>query len=161
MVDGARYFPLSMEQLRAIGSWAADCAERALPVYEKHADSDSRPRDAIEGIRVFAGGEKAHGQAADTCIRRRFPPRVRSVIRLLPPPPAPRDLPLRAHTRIRWRMCNRQSTLSVRRPMPHWRLSSTRPAIPNIGEVEVRWAIEHAPPEVREVLHADARSSTG
>lgn len=51
-----KYFALSLESLRAIGSWAADCAERALPLYERQADSDSRPRAAIEGIRVFAGG---------------------------------------------------------------------------------------------------------
>src|SRR5512139_2553937 len=54
----SRYFSLSLESLRALGSWAADCAERALSVYEIHADSDSRPRAAIEGIRVFAGGGK-------------------------------------------------------------------------------------------------------
>ena len=53
-----KYFPLSLESLRAVGGWAADCAERALPVYEAQAGSDSRPRAAIEGIRVFAGGGK-------------------------------------------------------------------------------------------------------
>ncbi|HOO78721.1 MAG TPA: hypothetical protein PLI51_08085 [bacterium] len=26
------YFPLSLEELRAVGGWAADCAERALAV---------------------------------------------------------------------------------------------------------------------------------
>ena len=56
------YFKLSLESLRAIGSWAADCAERALPVYETHAGSDSRPRAAIEGIRVFAAGGKRTAQ---------------------------------------------------------------------------------------------------
>jgi hypothetical protein len=50
----SKYFTLTLESLRALGSWAADCAERALPVYEKHAASDSRPRASIEGIRVFA-----------------------------------------------------------------------------------------------------------
>jgi len=54
----SKHFTLSLESLRAIGGWAADCAERALSVYEMHADSDSRPRAAIEGIREFAGGGK-------------------------------------------------------------------------------------------------------
>src|SRR5262245_1678266 len=54
----SKYFTLSLESLRAIGGWAADCAERALSVYETHADSDTRPRAAIEGIREFAGGRK-------------------------------------------------------------------------------------------------------
>ena len=54
----SRYFTLTLESLRAIGGWAADCAERALSVYETHADSDARPRAAIAGIREFAGGGK-------------------------------------------------------------------------------------------------------
>lgn len=58
----SRYFTLSLESLRAIGGWAADCAERALSVYATHADSDSRPRAAIEGIRVFAAGGKRTAQ---------------------------------------------------------------------------------------------------
>jgi hypothetical protein len=52
------YFTLSLESLRAIGSWTADCAERALPVFEKQAALYSRPRAAIEGIREFASGAR-------------------------------------------------------------------------------------------------------
>ena len=58
----SRYFTLSLESLRAVGGWAADCAERALPVYENYANSDSRPRAAIEGIRMFASGGKRTAQ---------------------------------------------------------------------------------------------------
>ena len=58
----SKYFALSLESLRALGSWAADCAERALPVFEKHVASDSRPRAALEGIRVFAGGGRRTAQ---------------------------------------------------------------------------------------------------
>jgi hypothetical protein len=58
----SKHFALSLESLRALGSWAADCAERALSVFEKHVDSDSRPRAAIEGIRVFADGGKRTAQ---------------------------------------------------------------------------------------------------
>ena len=39
-MDGeARYFTLTLDSLRAIGGWTADCAERALPVFEA-----ARPR---------------------------------------------------------------------------------------------------------------------
>jgi Imm-5 like putative immunity protein len=62
MAHESKYFSLSLESLRALGSWAADCAERALSVYESQADSDSRPRAAIEGIRAFAGGGKRCAQ---------------------------------------------------------------------------------------------------
>lgn len=56
--DESRYFALSMESLRAIGAWSAECAERSLPLYERHAAGDMRPRLAIEGIREFAEGGK-------------------------------------------------------------------------------------------------------
>ncbi len=53
---------LSQDDLRLVADWAADCAERALPVFETHVPSDSRPRDAIEGARVFARGGKRDAQ---------------------------------------------------------------------------------------------------
>ncbi len=49
---------LSEGDLRLIGFWVADCAERVLPLFEAKSPSDTRPRDAIEGIRIFARGEK-------------------------------------------------------------------------------------------------------
>jgi hypothetical protein len=52
------YFELGIETLQILGGWAADCAEKALPIYEELNPGDSRPRDAIQGIRLFAGGEK-------------------------------------------------------------------------------------------------------
>lgn len=39
----SEYFTLSLESLRAIGGWAADCAERALSLFEARAGSDGRP----------------------------------------------------------------------------------------------------------------------
>jgi hypothetical protein len=119
MARESKYFPLSLESLRALGSWAADCAERALPVYEKHADSDSRPRAAIEGIRVFAAGGRRTAQLLH----------VRQTIPLQQQPLAPPALQPRALTRIHWRMFNKRNILSVPQPMPHWHLSSTAAAI--------------------------------
>ncbi|WP_204323998.1 putative immunity protein, partial [Stenotrophomonas maltophilia] len=37
-----------------IALWAADCATRALPIFEACAPHDARPRDAILAIRAFA-----------------------------------------------------------------------------------------------------------
>src|SRR5436309_10147621 len=48
---------LSEEDRRVLAVWAADCAERALPLFEARAPADRRPRDAIEGARAFARGE--------------------------------------------------------------------------------------------------------
>lgn len=56
---------LSLESLRFLGSWAADCAERSLSVYETVCCLDSRPGAAIEGIRMFASGDRLHASVSD------------------------------------------------------------------------------------------------
>ncbi len=54
---------------RIVAVWAADCAERALPLFEEEApDDDDRARDAISRARAFARGELS----AAVEIRRRF-----------------------------------------------------------------------------------------
>ncbi len=52
------YFDLTLESLRILAGWAADCAERVLPIHETLNNDDTRPRAALEGIRIFAGGGK-------------------------------------------------------------------------------------------------------
>ena len=37
--------------------FAADCAERVLPIFEKEQPNDDRPRKAIEAARAYARGE--------------------------------------------------------------------------------------------------------
>ena len=37
--------------------WAATCAEHVLPLFERVAPSDPRPRHAIEGVRAWTRGE--------------------------------------------------------------------------------------------------------
>lgn len=59
---------LSEADRRIVASWAADCAERVLELFESEARDDDRPRDAISRARAFARGDLA---AADE-IRRRF-----------------------------------------------------------------------------------------
>lgn len=52
---------LSEEERRVVALWAADCAERVLPIFEVAAPNDTRPREAIEGARAFARGEMRIG----------------------------------------------------------------------------------------------------
>jgi hypothetical protein len=59
---------LSETDRRLVAAWAADCAERVLPLFEKEAPDDGRPRDAIARARAFSRGEL--DTAAE--IRRRF-----------------------------------------------------------------------------------------
>lgn len=59
---------LSETDRRLVAAWAADCAERVLPLFERVAPDDPRPRGAIARTRAFARGElDAAGE-----IRRRF-----------------------------------------------------------------------------------------
>lgn len=59
---------LSEADRRLVASWAADCAERVLPLFETNVPHDDRARDGIERTRAFGRGE------LDTAvqIRRRF-----------------------------------------------------------------------------------------
>jgi hypothetical protein len=50
---------LSEADRRLVAVWAADCAERVLGLFEAEAPGDSRPRDAIAGLRAFGRGELA------------------------------------------------------------------------------------------------------
>ncbi len=42
-----------MDDQRALAVWAADCAERVLPLFEKAYPRDERPRQAIEACRAW------------------------------------------------------------------------------------------------------------
>ena len=59
---------LTDTERRVVAVWAADSAERVLPLFEAEAPDDDRARDAIDRTRAFARGElTAAGE-----IRRRF-----------------------------------------------------------------------------------------
>jgi hypothetical protein len=59
---------LDLGDRRLLAAWAADCAERVLPLFGAMAPDDTRPRDGIARTRAFSRGEV---DAADM-IRRRF-----------------------------------------------------------------------------------------
>ncbi|MDF3302340.1 putative immunity protein [Streptomyces tropicalis] len=48
---------ISEEDRRRLGAWAADCAARALALFEERAPGDTRPREALDGIRAYARAE--------------------------------------------------------------------------------------------------------
>ena len=53
---------------RLVALWAADCAERVLPLFEAEAPEDERARDGVERTRAYGHGElDAAGE-----IKRRF-----------------------------------------------------------------------------------------
>jgi hypothetical protein len=147
----SNYFTLSLESLRAIGSWAADCAERALPVYETQTRSDSRPRAAIEAIRVFAcGGNR-------TARLRSLAMQALAAAREIGDPAsaaAARAAGLAASSAYTHPLADVQQTKHIVGPAAYAALALELEALGDaaIGEGEVRWAIEHAPLEARQVL---------
>jgi hypothetical protein len=58
---------LTDDDHRLLAEWAAQCAERVLPLFERQQPGDSRPRDAIELGRAWIRGEvpmkEAHQRA--------------------------------------------------------------------------------------------------
>ncbi len=151
MAREAKYFTLTLDSLRAIGGWAADCAERALSVYETQTDSDSRPRAALEGIRVFAAGGKRAAQlrtlslAAFAAAREVDTPAATA---------AARAAGLAASSAYTHPLADVEQTKHIVGPAAYAALAIeiSGGGDPHIGESEVRWAIDHAPPEAREVL---------
>jgi len=61
MAEPKEYFDLKIEHLQILAEWAADCAEMALGIFEKHLSNDPRPRKALAGAREFAqSGKRTH-----------------------------------------------------------------------------------------------------
>lgn len=151
MVRKSNDFTLSLESLRTLGRWTADCAERALSVYEKHVDSDSRPRAAIGGIRMFANGGKRTAQlrslalSAFSAAREANDPAAAA---------AARAAGLAASSAYTHPLADVQQTKHIVGPAAYAALALEldHAGDPNIGDGEVRWAIEHVTYEVREIL---------
>ena len=151
MPHASKYFSLTLESLRALGGWAAGCAERALSVYENYANSDSRPRAAIEGIRVFAGGGKRTAQlrslalAAFSAAREAGDPAATA---------AARAAGLAASSAYTHPLADVQQTKHIVGPAAYAAiaLELNQGGDHSIGDDEVIWAIEHVPPEVRAIL---------
>lgn len=153
----SRYFTLTMESLRAIGGWTADCAERALSLYEMRANSDSRPRAAIEGIREFAGGGKRTARLRSLAME------AHAAAREIGDPTAAaaaRAAGLAAASAYTHPLVDVHQTKHIVGPAAYAALALELDHDGDRGfaKDEVRWAIEHAPSEAREVLlHMPAR----
>jgi len=151
MARESEYFSLSLESLRSLGSWAADCAERALAVYETHADSDSRPRAAIEGIRAFADGGKRTAQLRSLALS------AYSAAREADDPAAAaaaRAAGLAASSAYTHPLADVQQTKHIVGPAAYSALALelNQGGDHSIGDNEVIWAIGHITPEVRAIL---------
>ncbi len=147
----SRYFTLTLESLRAIAGWAADCAESALSVFETRAGSDSRPRAAIEGIREFAGGGKRAARLRSLAME------AHAAARAVSDPAAvaaARAAGLAAASAYTHPLADVHQTKHIVGPAAYAALALEldHAGDPRVGDAEVRWAIARAPSDVREVL---------
>ncbi len=53
---------------RRLASWAADCAEHVLPLFDARCPDDPRPRMAIETARAWSRGEVSVAQAREASV---------------------------------------------------------------------------------------------
>ncbi len=134
---------LSEADRHIVAVWAADCAERVLPLFEAEAPSDGRPADAIARARAFGRGElTASGQ-----IRNRFVAgRAASVVTGPAAVAAARSAAqasgvahMGAHALGAAAYAAKASGLA-------------RPDLADVVENEVRWQLDHATVPVRDAL---------
>lgn len=131
---------LSENDRRLVAAWAADCAERVLPLFETEVPDDGRPRDGIARARAFSRGElDAAGE-----IRRRF-----VVGRAAQSATSP------AGKAAAW---SAGQAAGVAHMGAHalgaaaYAAKAAELAIPKRGETEVQWQVQHMSHSVRAAL---------
>ncbi|MFF1902906.1 putative immunity protein [Kitasatospora sp. NPDC058218] len=142
---------ISDEDRRLLGAWAADCAERVLPLFEARASADTRPREAVEGIRVFTRDGRRTAQLRSVAVAALA---------------AARDVGDPVATAAA-RAAGYAAASPYIHPIatPHQAKHALGPAMygalarelaaggdAGAGDEEIRWAIEHAPPAVGGIL---------
>ncbi len=134
---------LSEDDRRVLAIWAADCAERTLSLFEAQAPSDRRPRDAIDGLRAFARGEMRIGPV------RALSARAHAAAREIGQPAAV------AAARAAGQAAGTAHMAAHARGAAAYAAKAAGLAAPDDPSAvadEVRWAVRHASPAVREVL---------
>jgi hypothetical protein len=145
------YFELRIESLRILGRWAADCAERALPIYEELNNGDTRPRDAIDSIRVFADGGK---RTAKLRVLALDAYRASLETKDLAASAAAQAASLAAAAAYTHPLVDVEQTKHILGPAAYTALAIEikKNNDPIYGNDEVRWAIDHVQNEICEIL---------
>ncbi len=138
---------LAQDELRALTGWAAGCASRVLPLYEARIPGDPRPRAAIAAARAFADGGprtkvlrtaawaalaaagSAEDPAAEAAARAAVGAAGAAYLHPLPTPHQVKHI-----------------------VGPAQQAALARELAGGDAEAEIRWALDHAPPEVGELL---------
>ncbi|MEU4246222.1 putative immunity protein [Amycolatopsis sp. NPDC026612] len=138
---------LTLAELRALTAWAAACASRVLPLYESRVPGDLRPAAAIDAAREFAvGGPRtkalrtaawaalaaagaAEDPAAGAAARAAVGAAGAAYLHPLPTPHQVKHI-----------------------VGPAQQAALARELAGGDAEAEIRWALDHAPPEAGELL---------
>ncbi len=134
---------LSEGDRRELAVWAADCAERTLPLFEARAPGDRRPRDAIEGVRSFARGEMRIGTVRALSARAHAAAREVGDPAAVAAARAAGHAAGTAHMAAHARGAAAYAAKAVGLAVPH---------DPTVVADQVRWQLRHASPSVREIL---------
>jgi hypothetical protein len=134
---------LSEDDRRVLAGWAADCAERTLALFESHAPGDTRPRAAIAGLRAFARGELRIGRL------RALAAQAHAAAREVGDPAAVAAARAAGHAAAVAHMAAHARGVPAYAAVAR---SAVAPDNPTAFADEVRWAVSHASPTVREVL---------
>jgi hypothetical protein len=128
---------------RILAVWAAGCAERVLRLFESQAPGDTRPRDAIDGLRSFARGElrigalRALSARAHAAAREALEPAAVTAAR------AAGHAAATAHMAAHARGASAYAAKAAGLAAPHDPAAVAR---------EILWQLGHASPAVRGVL---------
>jgi hypothetical protein len=151
MTKKKEYFDLSIKTLQILGRWAADCAERALPIYEELNNADTRPRDAIKGIRDFSDNGK---RIAKLRVLSMDAYRASRETKNTAASAAAQSASLSAASAYTHPFLDVNQAKHILGPAAY---AAQAIEIKNLndaayGDAEVQWAIKHAPTEVCELL---------
>ncbi len=134
---------LSEDDRRVLAVWAADCAERTLSLFEAQALCDTRPRDAIDGLRAFACGEMRIGKVRALSARAHAAAREIGDPAAVAAARAAGQAAGVAHMAAHARGAAAYAAKAAGLAAPHE---------PTAVADEVRWQQSHASPTVRDVL---------
>ena len=133
---------LSEDDRRVLAVWAADCAERTLPLFEAHAPGDPRPREAIDGVRGFARGEMRIGPV------RALAAAAHAAARAVGNPAAVAAARAAGHAAAVAHMAAHARGVAYAAIA----VGLAAPDDPTAVASEARWQLDHAAPAVRDVL---------
>ncbi|GAB2631032.1 putative immunity protein [Kribbella swartbergensis] len=141
---------LTDEERRAVTQYTVDCAERALPLFEAVAPGDTRPREAIEAARAYANGaertrwQRSAAWAAQKAAGEVGDPAASAAARsALGAAGAPYLHDIDNPDQLKHVLASAVYLAQARE------LAS---GDPHLGDEEIRWAIDHASPVIRDVV---------